>query len=127
VLFFGDDHGREAVVGRRDAYWASGGSAVTNSLLLSAVWVVGAVFADRNAPALGGILNQQGVGNSTVLSGRTLHPNMIPHNSSAAKKFSASNNPLFSLFIFIQLSCYRLMIKFCGTLLNIVRHRVIKR
>ena len=65
MLFFGDDHGREAVVGRRDAYWASGGSAVTNSLLLSAVWVVGAVFADRNAPALGGILNQQGVGNST--------------------------------------------------------------
>jgi len=66
VLFFGDDHGGEAVVGRRDAYWASGGSAVTNSLLLSAVWVVGAVFADRNAPALGGIFNQQGVGNSTM-------------------------------------------------------------
>jgi len=66
VLFFGDDHGREAVVGRRDAYWASGGFAVTNSLLLSAGWVVGAVFADRNTPALGGILNQQGVGNSTV-------------------------------------------------------------
>jgi len=35
-------------------------------MLLSAVWVVGAVFADRNVPALGGILNQQGVGNSTV-------------------------------------------------------------
>jgi hypothetical protein len=65
VLFFGDDHCGEAVVGRRDAYWASGGSAVTNSLLLSAVWVLGAVFADRNAPALGGTLNQQGVGNST--------------------------------------------------------------
>jgi hypothetical protein len=66
VLFFGDDHGGEAVVGRRDAYWASGESAVTNSLLLSAVCMVGAVFANRNAPALGGILNQQGVGNSTV-------------------------------------------------------------
>ena len=65
MLFFGDDHGREAVVGRRDAYWASGGSAVTNSLLLSAVWVVGVVFADWNAPALGGILNRQRVGNST--------------------------------------------------------------
>ncbi len=65
MLFFGDDHGGEAVVGRRDAYWASGGSAVTNSLLLSSVWVVGAVFANQNAPALGGILNQQGVGNST--------------------------------------------------------------
>ena len=38
--FFGDDHGREAVVGRRDAYWASGRSAVTNSLLLSVLWVV---------------------------------------------------------------------------------------
>jgi hypothetical protein len=60
VLFFGDYHGVEAVVGRRDAYWAS------NSLLLSAVWVVEAGFADRNAPALGGILNQQGVGNSIV-------------------------------------------------------------
>ena len=52
MLFFGDDHGGEAMVDRRDTYWASGGSAVTNSLLLSAVWVVGAVFADRNAPAL---------------------------------------------------------------------------
>ncbi len=66
MLFFGDYHGVEAVVGRRDAYWASGESAVTNSLLLPAVWVVEAVFADRNALALGGILNQQGVGNSTV-------------------------------------------------------------
>ena len=65
-MFFGDDHGGEAVVGCRDAYWASGESAVTNSLLLFAVWVVGAVFANRNALALGGILNQQGVGNSTV-------------------------------------------------------------
>ena len=64
-MLFGDDYGREAMVGRRDAYWASGGSAITNSLLLSAVWVVGAVFADRNAPALGGIFNQQGVDNST--------------------------------------------------------------
>ena len=66
MSFFGDDHGGEAVVDRRDTYWASGGSAVTNSLILSAVWVVRAVFADRNAPALCGILNQQGVGNSTV-------------------------------------------------------------
>ena len=66
MLFFGDAHGGEVVVGRRDNYWASGGSAFTNSLLLSAVWVVGAVFANRNAPALCGILNQQGVGNSTV-------------------------------------------------------------
>ena len=66
MLFFGDDHGGEAGVGRRDAYWASGGSAVTNSLLLSAVWVVGAVFANRNAPTIGKILNQKGVGNSTV-------------------------------------------------------------
>ena len=64
-MFFGDDHGGEAVVGRRDANWARGNSAVTDDLLLSAVWVVGAVFADRNAPALGGILNQQGVASST--------------------------------------------------------------
>jgi hypothetical protein len=64
-LFVCDDHGGEAVVGRRDAYWARGRSAVTNSLLLSAVGVVEAVFADRNASALGGILNQQGVGNLT--------------------------------------------------------------
>ena len=76
MLFFGDDHGGEALVGFRDAYWASGGSAITNSLLLSAGWVVGAVFADRNAPALGGILNQQGVGNLTVyvlIAGLLLH------------------------------------------------------
>jgi hypothetical protein len=65
-VFFGDDHGEEVVVRRRDANWARGNSAVTNALLLSAVWVLGAVFADRNAPALGGILNQQGVGSSTI-------------------------------------------------------------
>ena len=62
----GDNHGGEAVVGRRDTDWAHGNSIVTNILLLSAVWVVGAVFADRNATALGGILNQQGAGNSTI-------------------------------------------------------------
>jgi len=65
VLFFGDDHGGEALVGRRDAYWASGGSTITNSLLLSAVWEVVAVFADQNALALGRILNQQGVSTLT--------------------------------------------------------------
>ncbi len=64
----GDDHGGEAVVGRRDTDWAHGNSAVTNILLLSAFWVVGAVFANWNAPALGGILDQQGVGNSTFNS-----------------------------------------------------------
>ena len=48
MLFFGDDHGGEAVVGRRDAYWASGRSAVTNSLLRSVLWVVGTFRADRN-------------------------------------------------------------------------------
>ena len=65
-MVFGDNHGGDALVGRRDANWARGNSAVTNVLLLSAVWVLGAVFADRNAPALGGILNQQGVGSSTI-------------------------------------------------------------
>ena len=54
------------MVGRRDAYWVSGRSAVTDILLLSAVWVVGVVFVDWNALALGGILNQQGVGNSKI-------------------------------------------------------------
>jgi len=74
------------VVGRRDAYWASGGFAVTNSLLLSAVWVAGAVFADRNAPALGGILNQQGVGNS--MGARIELPNnMLMNNTTAWLNF----------------------------------------
>ena len=50
MLFLGDDHGGEAVVGRRDANWARGNPAVTNILLLSAVWAVEAVFADQNAP-----------------------------------------------------------------------------
>ncbi len=59
-FFFGDDHGGEAMVGRRDAYWASGGSVVTNSLLLSAVWVVGAVFADRIALVLGRTMQSAG-------------------------------------------------------------------
>jgi hypothetical protein len=62
-VLLGEDHGGEAVVGRRDANWAPRNSAVTNILLLSAVWVVGAVFADRNTPALGGILDQQGLRN----------------------------------------------------------------
>ena len=44
--FFGDDHGAEAVVGRRDAYWASGRSAITNDLSLSVLWVVGMFGAD---------------------------------------------------------------------------------
>ena len=45
VLIFGDDHGEEAVVGRRDTNWASGGSAVTNSLLfVYCVRLVGAVL-----------------------------------------------------------------------------------
>jgi hypothetical protein len=66
-VFFCDDHGGDAVVGRRNANWARGNSAITDVLLLSAVWVEGAVFADRNAPALGGILNQQGVGSLTDL------------------------------------------------------------
>ncbi len=64
-MFFGDDHGGEAVVGHRDANWARDNSAVTNVLLLSAVWVVGADFGNHNASALGGILDQQGVGSST--------------------------------------------------------------
>jgi hypothetical protein len=64
-VLLGDNHGREAVVGCRDADWAQGNSAVTDILLLSTVWVVGVVFANQNAPALGGILDQQWVGNST--------------------------------------------------------------
>ena len=59
LLCFCDDHGGVAVVGRRDANWARSNSTITKVLLLSAVWVVGAVFANWNAPALalGGILN----------------------------------------------------------------------
>ena len=67
VLFFGDDHGEEAVVGRRDSNLASGGSAVPNSLVIvCCVGVVGAV-ADRNPPALGGSSRsvRGRVGNST--------------------------------------------------------------
>ena len=50
MLFWGDDHGKEAVVGRWDTNWAHGNSAVTNILLISAVWAVGDVFADQNTP-----------------------------------------------------------------------------
>ncbi len=63
----GDNHGGEAVVGCRDADWAHGNFAITNVLLLSTVWVVGAVFADRNAPALGRILDQQGLVTQLIL------------------------------------------------------------
>ncbi len=47
-VFWGDDHGGEAVVGRRDADWASGRYAVTSSLLLSVLWAVGTFGADWN-------------------------------------------------------------------------------
>ena len=64
MLFFGDNHGgEEAVVGRRDANWARGNSAVTDVLLLlSAVWVVGAVFADWIALVLGRTMQSVGGG-----------------------------------------------------------------
>ncbi len=65
MLFFGDDHGGEAVVGHRDAYWASGKSTVTNSLLLSVLWVVGTFGADRNVQHWAEPRRSAGVGNST--------------------------------------------------------------
>ncbi len=67
MLFFGDDHGREAVVGRRDAYWASGRSTVTNSLLLPVLWAVGALGADRNVQHWAEPRQSAGVGNSLIL------------------------------------------------------------
>jgi hypothetical protein len=60
VLFFGDDHGGEAVVGRRDAYWASGGPAVTNSLLLSVLWAAGTLVANQIALVLGRTMQSAG-------------------------------------------------------------------
>ena len=65
-MFFGDDHGGEAVVGRRDAYWASGRSAVTNSLLLSVLWAVGTFSADQNVQHWAEPRRSVGVGNSTI-------------------------------------------------------------
>ena len=50
MLFWGDDYGGEAVVDHRGANWAHGNPAITNILLLSAVWAAEAVFADQNAP-----------------------------------------------------------------------------
>ena len=47
-VFLGDNHGGEAVVGRRDADWASSHSIVTSSLLLSVFWAVGTFGADWN-------------------------------------------------------------------------------
>jgi hypothetical protein len=58
--FFGDDHGGEAVVGRRDAYWASGGPAVTNSLLLSVLWVAGTLVANKIGLVLGRTMQSAG-------------------------------------------------------------------
>ena len=40
-MLLGDDHGGEALVGRRDADWAPGNSALANILLLSAGWGLG--------------------------------------------------------------------------------------
>jgi hypothetical protein len=60
--FFGDDHGGEAMVGRRDAYWASGGPAVTNSLLLSVLWAAGTLVANKIALVLGRTMQSQSAG-----------------------------------------------------------------
>ena len=54
--FFGDDHGREAVVGRRDAYCASGRSANR---------AVGPFGADQNVQHWVEPQQSAGVGNST--------------------------------------------------------------
>ena len=75
-MFFGDDHGEEAMISRRDANWARGNSAVTNILLLSAVWAVGAVFANRNAPALRGILDQRGSVTQCIRLGKSYESNI---------------------------------------------------
>ncbi len=53
------------MVGRRDAYWASGGSAITNSSLLSVLWAVGTVGADRNFQHWAEPRRSVGVGNLT--------------------------------------------------------------
>ena len=66
-MFFGDDHGGEAVVGRRDTYWASGRSAVTNSFILSVLWALGTFGADRNVQHWTEPWRSAGVGNSTVV------------------------------------------------------------
>jgi len=55
----GEGHGREAVVGLRDAYWASDRSAVTNSLLLSVLWAVGMFGADWNVQHWAYLNNQR--------------------------------------------------------------------
>ncbi len=47
-VFWGDNHGGEAVVGRRDTNWASSRYAVTSSLLLSVLWAVVIFGADWN-------------------------------------------------------------------------------
>ena len=60
MLFFGDNHGGEAVVDRRDAYWASGGPAVTNSLLLSVLWAAGTLVANQIALVLGRTMQSAG-------------------------------------------------------------------
>jgi hypothetical protein len=60
VLFFGDDHGEEAVVGRRDSYWGSGGSAVTSSWLLLVERTAGAFVANQIALVLGRTMQSAG-------------------------------------------------------------------
>ena len=71
--FPGEGHGGEAVVGRRDAYWASVRSAVTNSLLLSILWAVGTFGADWNVQHWAYLDNQRV--SVTRLSFNRLAPN----------------------------------------------------
>ncbi len=59
MLFFGDDHGGEALISHMDAYWASGGSAITNSLLLF-LWAVEAFVANQIALVLGRTMQSVG-------------------------------------------------------------------
>ncbi len=64
-VFWGDDHGVEAVVGLRDADWASGHSAITSSLLLSVLWAVGSLVLIGMTGTRRNFHDQRGVGNST--------------------------------------------------------------
>ncbi len=64
-MLLGDDHGGEAPTGPP----ATPPLPISCYYPLVGVWVLGEVFADRNAPAIGRILDQQGVGGSTLTHG----------------------------------------------------------
>jgi len=70
-------------------------------LSLSAVWVVGAIFANRNAPTPGVIIYQQGVDNSTLQHPEEPFTHITKRQSQSSHTPSHDGYPSIPFFCFV--------------------------